>query len=388
MEFLNESDFIKENPLFSSLERSNYSILDLRPAFPEATDEEIEHRLHDNRLGLRRSVERFGYLGIRSCNSRFFNIDEFGCRSNGHQKENRWGKLSTRVNCYGGSTTLGVNVADNETISSYLAQELGNKWSRNVSVSNYGAGNHTSLHSSLRLLDHVLDGNIPDIAVFLNGFNDCFYSAGGADGVVPFLDQCLMRGQSRTLRNSTIGEIAGMVPRAGEIRDQITVGPNAIEFDKLALAVKERYRTAVGIQEFIGKEFGVKIFRFFEPTPFVSCRPDQYLVSRIGLDNERLKNVKTLYESLKGQDLLKLVGSSSVISLVEIGQDKLLMPLFVDVAHFTPQFNNFLAQVIASHIEGPMRHSGVLKLTRVRDRLIRRDKDQRENSNPDNYPLF
>ncbi len=168
------------------MESSGHRPADLSPAFPGFSVDEIVLMLKDNRFGLRRTVERFGYLGIRECRSKYFNIYKSGYRMNGANSV--VSNDGYRIHCYGGTSTLGANVADNQTISAFLELQLNKKVK--VNVFNFGAGNHTSLQSSLRLLDHVLSGRIPKLAILLNGFIDVSYSA-GADGILEFLDQVI-----------------------------------------------------------------------------------------------------------------------------------------------------------------------------------------------------
>ena len=192
---MRESQFVRNHSIFELMTQAGHNLAELAPAFPNKTLAEIEEVFYDNRLSLRRTYERFGYLGIRECSSKNFNIESDGARSNG--KLRTAGSDVYKVHCYGGSTTVGDIVSDDQTISAYLESDLSSRSEVKIAVFNYGAGNHTSLHSTLRLLDHCLSGNIPDQAVFLNGFNDCYYSAGGADGVVPFFDEFLKRSQDR-----------------------------------------------------------------------------------------------------------------------------------------------------------------------------------------------
>ena len=80
---MNQKDFVRENPIFELMKNSGHRPADLSPAFPEMSVEEITLMLMDNRFGLRRTVERFAYLGIRECRSDYFNIEKNGRRSNG-----------------------------------------------------------------------------------------------------------------------------------------------------------------------------------------------------------------------------------------------------------------------------------------------------------------
>lgn len=211
---MRESQFVRNHSIFELMTHAGHNLAELVPAFPGKTLAEIEEIFYDNRLSLRRTYERFGYLGIRECSSKNFNIGSGGARSNGTATISS--SEIYKIHCYGGSTTVGDGVADDQTISAYLESDLNLRSEVKIAVLNYGAGNHTSLHSTLRLLDHCLSGNIPDQAVFLNGFNDCYYSVGGADGIMPFFDELLRRSQDSDFRNTAISEIVDLIPNSSK----------------------------------------------------------------------------------------------------------------------------------------------------------------------------
>ena len=375
-----QEDFVRKNPVFFLMERSGHQPAELGPAFPGFSVEEIISLLHDNRFGLRRTVERFGYLGIRECKSDYFNVNKDGSRSNGFNSVVN--DDGYQVHCYGGSTTVGQNVADNQTISAYLESKLRKKL--NVNVFNFGAGNHTSLHSSLRLLDHVLSGNIPDLAIFLNGFNDCSYSAGGADGILQFLDLVLEASQDSKGRAKKLNDFVDLIPQGSSTTNNIQV--TGYETDEhLVKAVRTHYATSVSIQKFVAKYFGVKVLRFIEPTSFLHCRTEQFLLPRIGSENIRFEMVKRLYEMIGEHSCERVFGNEELISLVDIGQDLLPGPLYVDEAHFSPAFNEHIAERIMTNIRFPRRDTS----TRQRKFLTREIKGTLDEVvDPYNYPLF
>ena len=284
-------------------------------------------------------------MGIRECQSDYFNVDQNGRRSNGFNSVlSNDGYL---VHCYGSSTLVGQNVADDQTISVYLESQLRKKL--NVNVFNFGAGNHTSLHSSLRLLDHVLAGNIPDLAIFLNGLTDCAYSAGGADRILDFLDQILEASQDSKRRASKLEDFVALIHQGSSTTNYIkTIGYETDE--QLANVVRNNYATSVSIQNFVSKCFGVRILRFIEPTSFLNCRAEQFLLPRISSGNIKLELAKRLYDLIGNHGCEKVFGSNDFLSFVDIGQEMLQFPLYVDEVHFSPKFNEYIAQKISAHV--------------------------------------
>ena len=123
---------------------------------------------------------------------------------------------------------------------------------------------------------------------------------------------------------------------------------------------------------------------FIEPTIFISCRNDQRLLQRIALGNSRLEIVKKHYERIHTLGCSEVFGTKKLISLVSKGQEILDFPLYVDECHFSPAFNEFLANQMMGHLKfsrEPLSHKS--------KKLSREIKgDLSEVANPNNYPLF
>ena len=378
---MRENQFVRNHTIFELMEQTGHKIAELSTAFPDKSLAEIEEILFDNRLSLRRTYERFGYLAIRECSSKNFNIGSDGARSNGTKRT--LNPHVYKVHCYGGSTTVGDGVADDQTISAYLDSKLNARSKTKVAVFNYGAGNHTSLHSALRLLDHCFSGNVPDQAIFLNGFNDCYYSAGGADGIVSFFDEILKRSQDTEFKNTPISEIVELIPNSSKESLALNASFFSSELIETCLAnIKLRYASAVAIQDFVENSFGVKIRRFIEPNQALNCRTDQRLLPRINESNPRKLLVGLLYEELERIGFKKFFGYGAV-SLLDIDQDDQPFPLYLDRVHYSPAMNNWLAYRISGFIKIKQTLSNRKKL-----RPTTPAAQSEELLNPNNYPLF
>jgi len=378
---MRENYFVRNHSIFDLMEQTGHKVAELSPAFPNKSLAEIEEILFDNRLSLRRTYEGFGYLGIRQCSSKNFNIWSDGARSNGTKRQSNLDIC--KVYCYGGSTTVGDGVADNQTISAYLELKLGSRSKTRVAVFNYGSGNHTSLHSTLRLLWHCFSGNVPDQAIFLNGFNDCYYSAGGADGINPFFDEILKRSQDREFRNTPISEIVELIPNSSKESLAFNASFFSGELIETCLAnIKLRYASAVAIQKIVENNFGVKIWRFIEPSQALNCRTDQRLLPRINESNPRILLVGMLYKELERIGL-KTVFGYGADSLLDIDQDDQPFPLYLDRVHYSPAMNDWLA----SHISGIIKIKQTLS-NRKKLRSTAPVGQSEELLNPNNYPLF
>ncbi len=108
--------------------------------------------------------------------------------------------------------------------------------------------------------------------------------------------------------------------------------------------IKIRYLTSVAIQSFVEKYFNVKILRFIEPASFVHCKPEQYLLTNIGLGSNRLKMIANLNKIVEKQSCAKTFGTKHLTSLLDSGQDSLKSPLYIDEVHFSPALNAHIAR--------------------------------------------
>ena len=380
------------NIIFDQLAKSGYRIEDLIAAFPNSSVLEIQQRIVDSDLGLLRTVERFGYLGMQPGKSRYMNIDKFGNRYvPNHRGLTSWEfsvdqPKCTFIHVYGGSTTLGAHVSDDETLPYFLLKNLQEVGYENVVVVNCGGNNHTSLHCAQHLLDDCLSGRVPDYAVFLNGWNDATHADGGGDGIVDFLNACLVASQDNDRESASVLEIRNSIQSVN--RDSYrnrTI--ESKDYDQFFKFFKLRYKSAVGLAAEIEQIFGTKVEFFFEPSAFVDCRNDQDLVPKIRELNSASPMIKHIYEELFSSGINKFFGGrifkpKQVKSLISCGQELQVFPLFIDDAHFTPQFNNYLSKEIASR----------LRLTSKREKLERHKLSVQAESLTDdfqdNYPLW
>ena len=351
---------VPTNIIFEQMNKAGYQISVLKPGFLGCTEIEIENRLRDTSLSLLRSVERFGYLGMRPCTSTHLNVDEFGCRfvpsesSSTRSVRQPTIPYQKLIHVYGGSTTLGSHVSDNETLPYYLMNVLSQATS-GVSpvVVNCGGNNHTSLHCALHLLDDCLNGRIPDIAIFINGWNDAMHADGGGDGIVPFLDACLMRSQSSQSEDMTIREVRDSLSNHSRNSYRSRSLNLEIRNDDLWF-YKNRYESAIEIVNSLERVFGVKPFMFVEPSPFIACRSEQDLMPKVRELNSATPMIKAIFQRIDQsgiQSVLEKTSKNRISTcLMRCEQDKQVFPLFIDETHFTPAFNSFLGAKISKEI--------------------------------------
>ena len=87
-----------------------------------------------------------------------------------------------KVFMLGGSAMWGSGVSDSGTIAAYLQRDLGELIDRSVAVHNLAQDAYSSTQELIELTLQLRNGNIPDLVIFYDGFNDvcCSYENGVA----------------------------------------------------------------------------------------------------------------------------------------------------------------------------------------------------------------
>lgn len=105
---------------------------------------------------------------------KYFTITEDGYRANGRDGQDLTA-AGPKVFIYGGSTAMGIGVADEETIAAQVEKALRAAGRADVQVFNFGVVSYFSTQERIALERHLTAGVKPDVAVFVDGLNDFYY---------------------------------------------------------------------------------------------------------------------------------------------------------------------------------------------------------------------
>ncbi len=112
-------------------------------------------------------------------NSDSVTVDESGYRNTpGNPEETE----ASTVMLLGGSSMWGTGVADRQTIAAHLQQMFHDRTPNRVRVVNLGQTAFCTTQELIELILQLREGNVPDVVVFYDGFNDVWgaYEAGRA----------------------------------------------------------------------------------------------------------------------------------------------------------------------------------------------------------------
>jgi lysophospholipase L1-like esterase len=138
---------------------------DIRLLMKEIWDREFEY-------------EPFLQFKERAYAGKWVNVDKNGFRLS--KNNGPWPPDSKNLNIFlfGGSTTFGYGVADDETIASHLQEFLAGQSPREVKVYNFGSGCFFSTQERARFSNLLMQGFVPDVAIFIDGTNDVLLKSG------------------------------------------------------------------------------------------------------------------------------------------------------------------------------------------------------------------
>lgn len=158
--FFLKDTFVDENQIFRKYGKEN-----VLKAYSDLNENQIINLLNET-WGRELAYDPDCYFKEAEVKGEFLNVNSEGIRFNGNK--NKLNK--NKIFLFGGSTTFGYGVSDNETIAAQLENEL-----NNTQVINYGAGFYYSTLEKLKFKSLLQKGEIPDKVIFLDGLNE-FYS--------------------------------------------------------------------------------------------------------------------------------------------------------------------------------------------------------------------
>ena len=284
------------------------------------------------------------WIGYREApfKSRYLNIDENGIRSNGKPIDGIE-KIQGAVWFFGGSTTWGAGVADNETIPAQLETEIGRR------VVNFGVNTFYSEQENLELIQYLRLGYRPSTAIFLDGINESctidyyqnemkliYAKAQAGYQWDPYeIAKPAFHAFAR-IRNWLRNRLSPIVESRNDL---------VCERDGKRLALRAVHAQTMAEREALCRLYALECVTFVQPFAGVHGRHEDMS----SLDELERRWWKAKFEHLEPN----WRNAKSVF--VTDALDKLDRHAYVDEVHYSAEANGLIAQAIAAHLAVPRR---------------------------------
>jgi hypothetical protein len=209
-----EASYGRRAPLNPVAEKYGISVA---PVYPEMNEAEVIALMNECWPAYQ-EFEPFMQIKEEARTGRYVNVDPRGFRITRNQGP--WPPAADKINVFllGGSTTFGRGVADHQTIASYL-QEILNRRDpgKEYKVYNFGRGSYYSTPERLLLQHLLITGFIPDLAIFIDGYND-FYHAEEEPYYVKQLSALMENANEDSKREMILEKQGGNLLKWGRLR--------------------------------------------------------------------------------------------------------------------------------------------------------------------------
>jgi hypothetical protein len=243
----------------------------LAPVYPEMSPAVVTKLLHDTRR-IPQQYEPYVQHRESFFQSKYVNVLPPGMRRT--QNQGPWPPLKDeyRVFLFGGSTTFGYGVTDEQTIASHLQDVLRNQANIPARCYNFGRAYYTSTQERILFEQMLMQGLTPNLAIFIDGVNDFVR----IDGLPPYsrdLEKCMREGDIPPFRRA-LSELPAvktfqlvMAPKDGTGQSESGSNCSPQPANNILQAAVDRYALNKKIVETVCREFGVTVAFIWQPAP-------------------------------------------------------------------------------------------------------------------------
>ncbi|HEY0676871.1 MAG TPA: SGNH/GDSL hydrolase family protein [Chitinophagaceae bacterium] len=320
----------------SSVNVNNQQLV--RPGSSEEVNRQIAEETHSsNRFQYEPWVEfrNIDYKG------KFVNVEASQRKSVPELFINPASKDTIDIYFFGGSTTFGFNVSDNETIPSQFLQLYQSKYpqGKSVRVYNFGTPTYYSYQELMLFTKLLFEGRRPDIAIFIDGVNDFWFAK------TSYYNQSYFSYILRQVFNQNL--LAGDKFKLTDTADRLYKDPENIPLTEYNNTLIGHYFTNIRNANSMATMAGVKSFFFCQPVPFYNYPNQQQDPICFKDRNTRYDYIYPLIEK----------NADSVPGFTFLGNmlaNEKGYP-FVDGLHYSPAFTRKVTEQILLKVENALK---------------------------------
>lgn len=249
-----------------------------------------------------------------------------------------------RVFAFGGSTMWGEGAADDETIASYLQSMLRQDLQQPIEVINFGQRGWISTQGLIRLMLELRGGNIPDVVVFYDGYNDT--TAAGLTGQVGVPESLGVLVGNDT-RENPILHMAGKSALGRLVLPHGTTRhyPDS-DFEQLATDVANAYLQIHRIVEGLAKQYGFESHFYLQPQLISGSKPLTDEEQQIHDSHPWLPQLVRDTARLSYEEIRHSARSIDRLTDISDAFDHIEERLYLDPCHVTGSGNKRIAELM------------------------------------------
>lgn len=296
--------------------------------------------------------EPFVEFRTRPVEGEFVNVHPFGHRlTEAGQAPPRRSDGRVNVFVFGGSTTLGLGVADDQTLPAALQAALRRVLGPDVHVYNLAVAGHFSTQESILFRSLLARGQAPDAAVFVDGLNDFFFcevpdrsmlskaifEGLGAREATPLWQVLAARSQMVRLLAVWAGKVSVTWGGGGRFCTEDD------ELDRVILRLSANRRAAGATAQ----AFGVKALFVHQPVPTWGYDETKRPVA---FDSEHLAYHANSRAGYARFEALRQRGVGTEPGMLWLHELQINANMYIDTVHYSPQMNAALGEAIARQL--------------------------------------
>ncbi|WP_420264234.1 SGNH/GDSL hydrolase family protein [Candidatus Magnetominusculus dajiuhuensis] len=316
------------------------------------------------------SWQSYVYFRRKSFKGKYINIDSNGFRKTYDSLDPKY--KSIKVFIFGGSTAWGTFARDDYTIPSFISKMCANE-GFNTSILNFGEGGYVNSQEVIALMLEIRRGNVPDIVIFYDGYNDSFSAIQNEKAGVPqnetnrvrefesiYDSHNVYRQAIRSIFTNTIYIIETLERlRVDHIKkvDQIPTKDDILTKAALANDAAQVYTSNIQVVQALGKYYRFDVLYYWQPALASKNKLSAYEADHFNFFNIRKTqshtwNMKEFYQTATNRvnDLMSLSTDIKYYDISNIFRDH-DETIFIDDVHITEEGNKIVAQKMYTDIK-------------------------------------
>ena len=254
---------------------------------------------------------------------------------------------------YGGSTTFGYNVTDNQTIASYLGQLLIDK-DLNICVKNFGRGSYFSTQENILFQKHILNKKIfkNDIILFVDGINENGNRNSRNTGFL-FKSMKAVNQDYWDMYKFTFPvffESLAINQFINRIKKKLNIENKHKHYQQNIFDIEDNiadvYQKNVFFRKGICKELELNCFSFLQP--FATIHGKYFDKPVKGAIEVRILNIEENIKLKKKYNMIK--NFKNIIDISDV-LDEAKKLSYIDAVHYSPDANKIIAKKIFNIVE-------------------------------------